>query len=84
MREMVSPGVYESGGWVRHSELVGAVSREIHISILLSCPEGWRKDGSWPCPSRRPFPGGELRGEPPKIPSQEMGKLQSHTKQPDP
>lgn len=68
---------------VRHSELVGAVSR-VSSKYIAQLPQGLEKGQEWPCPPWRPFPGGELRGERPKIPSQEMGKLQSHTKQPDP
>lgn len=37
---------------------------------------------SWPCPSGS-VPGGELRGNH-RRPLQVVGKLQSHTKQPDP
>lgn len=72
------------GGRVRHSELVGAMSRD-SCKYIAQLPRGLAKGmGAGPAPHGRSFPGGELRGEPPKTPSQEIGKLQSHTKQPDP
>lgn len=39
---MVSPQVYESGGWVRHSELVGAVSRDSY-KYIAQLPRGLKK-----------------------------------------
>lgn len=50
---------------------------------IAQLPQGLEKGWELALPLVGPFPGGRLRGEPPKIPSQEMGKLQSHTKQPD-
>lgn len=39
---MVSPWVYESGGWVRHSELVGAVSSDLY-KYIAQLPQGLEK-----------------------------------------
>lgn len=74
---MVSPSAYKSGEQVRHSELVGAVCRDSD-KYIAQLPQGLEKGWELALPLTGAIPWRRLREEPPKLPSQGMGKLQSH------
>lgn len=71
------PQVYKSGEQVRHSELVGAVSRDSD-KYIAQLPQGLEKGWELALPLTGAIPWKRLRGEPPKIPFQGVGRLQSH------
>lgn len=75
------PQAYKSGEQVRHSELVGAVSRDSD-KYIAQLPQGLEKGWELALPLTGAIPWRRLRGNYPKSLLREWGNY-NHTKQPD-
>lgn len=71
------------GRRVRHSELMGAVTRDSY-KYIAQLPLGLEKGQGLPLPLKEAIPWRRIERGTIKDPFPGDGKLQSHTKQPDP